>query len=407
MKFILIILTFILSFSGTASVWDAQRNWNENDLISFSEWIRSESYNPLIFSSPTGAYFGTKTDCADAIIAAKVIYAFENGLNFKLKTSSYNSDIITNKTPLFDFLDNPHERVIAFIHYLGESIGTEALARFNSYPVDPREIRPSDFYVSRWKTNGEFVRHAYMIKDVLPTGHLKLYSSTTPVKVRELEVREGMPLHILSGRPWGFKRFLPLEISFETPIDSSDKQYEMLEQYGDDHFFSRVVDELKTEEDTLDSNLKRRVKNLCSQLKLRKREIDFTQTYLEENSYRCMSYDEYNEHSTPSRDQSLQNGIKRLLYGWKKIRTSSYTQSISSEVVLALDYLLRKNTSLQAYESLNNLCSINLTLNGTTGQFNLKHFFDLKLKSKLSYHPNDSYEMRWGLEGKKTHCSSF
>ncbi len=120
-----------------------------------------------------------------------------------------------------------------------------------------------------------------------------------------------------------------------------------------------------------------------------------------------MNYDEYNEHSTPSRDQSLQNGIKRLLYGWKKIRTSSYAESISSEVVLALDYLLRKNTSPQAYESLNNLCSINLILNGTAGQFNLKHFFDLKLKSKLSYHPNDSYEMRWGLEGKKTHCSSF
>jgi hypothetical protein len=406
MKSIILAILILVPSSVFADVWTAERNWNEKDIERFSKWIQSDSYNPNIFSE-SGPYKGIKTDCADAIIAAKVIFSYENKLNFKLKTSSYNTDIISQEINKFDHIDDQLEKVKSFIHYLGSSIGTEALARFNSYPISPKDIMPSDFYVSRWTSNGKFVRHAYMIKNVLPTGHLTLYSSTTPVKERELDVREGMPLHILSGSPWGFKRFLPLEINFDTPSDYSDDQYDFLREAGEDFFFSRVLDELKVEEDTLDLNLKRRVKNLCSQLKVRKREVLNTQRYLRRISNRCMNYSEYEEHSTPSRDKSLLNGIKRLMYGWKKIRKSEHVSKVSSEVVIALDHILRKNDSSEARESLNKLCKIDLTLKENEVSFNLKNFFDLMLQSRISSHPNDSYEKRWGLRGKITHCSSF
>lgn len=406
MKKMLSILFILIPFLANAQVWQTERNWTQLDLDNFSKWVASPDYNPLIFTKD-GPYGGIKTDCADAIVAAKVIFSFENKLNFKIKTSSYNSDFISQETTKFDHIDDQIERVRSFIHYLGSSIGTEALARFNSYPIHPKDIRPSDFYVSRWKTNGNFVRHAYMIKDLLPTGHLVLYSSTTPVKERELDVREGMPLHVLKDAPWGFKRFLPLEINYETPKDMSNYQYQILENSGEDFFFSRIVDEIKIEEDTLDQNLKRRVKNLCSQLQLRKREVLSTQEYLRSTSNRCMNYSLYDEHSTPSRDNSLQNGIKRLLYGWKKIRRSEHVSDVSTELSLGLDFILRKNKTPEAELALNSLCSINLQLKGEFVTFNLKNFFDLKREGRISFHPNDSYERRWGLSGQTTHCSAY
>ena len=407
MKLLLLSIFFIVTNQSHADVWTSERNWTADDVEKFSKWIESDNYHREIFSSNKSPYYGIKSDCADAIVATKAIYSFENKLNFKLKTSSEEKSIISNQTSRFDHEKNPLKRLKLFIHFLGQSIGTETLARYNSYPIDPKEIRASDFYVSRWKTNGSFVRHAYMIKGVTPTGHFLLYSSTTPVKVRELEIREGMPLHVFKDKPWGFKRFLPLEIDETNFVNRSSRQYELLIEFGEDSVLQRITDLLKVEEDTLDKNLKRRVKNLCSQLMLREREINHTQNYLSKISNRCMNNAEYDEHSTPSRDTSLFNGIKRLLYGWKRIRNSDHVNKVSFEVSEALDYMLRRNNSTSGVENLNSLCNIRLNLNGKNLTFNLKNFFDLAQRKRLSYHPNDSIELRWGLTEEKTHCLHY
>ncbi|OUR96499.1 hypothetical protein A9Q84_09120 [Halobacteriovorax marinus] len=411
MKSLAFIILFIFSSVTSASVWKANRSWTPEDIQDFSSWILSEEYHPMIFFSINSPYFGIESDCADAIIAARVIYSFQNNLPFILKTSKHNNDVITNKSDRFDNIENELERVKAFIHHIGQSIGTEGLARFNSYPVKLNQLKPGDFYITRWKINGTFIRHASMIKEILPTGHLILYSSTTPVKARELDIREGMPLHIIEAKPWGFKRFIPHEIDMTTPVtllqDYSLEQYQILEESGKDHFFPRVIDELKTREDTLDENLRRRVRNLCSALKMRKREVEFTALYLKELGNRCLNRDEFDEHSTPSRDQSLLNGIKRLLYGWKKIRRSTHITKVSQEIQLALDYLIRKQRSLEAKSALNELCHIDLQINDNRVRFNLKHFFDLKMSSRISSHPNDEIAQRWGASGPKTSCKTY
>ncbi|PIK16650.1 hypothetical protein [Halobacteriovorax sp. JY17] len=404
----LLLIIFILSCGKPfAQVWDSNTKWSEETSQDFSSWISSDAYSTAIFQSPSSPWYGIRTDCADAIIAAQVIYAFETKTEFTLKLDSSNRNNLTNKTTQFDSISDPIQRVKAFIHLIGDTIGTEGLARFNSYPINPGQLRPGDFYVARWETNGEFVRHASMIKEILPTGHLVLYSSTTPVKVRELETREGMPLHILSGQPWGFKRVQPFLGKSSELEDYSLSQYELLDTAGSDYFFPRVLDLLKVREDTLEENLLRRVKNLCSQLKLRKKEVYATQNYLASINNRCMNYSEYDEHSTPSRDKSLLNGIKRLLYGWKKIRQSESSGELSSTLRNGLDSLLRKNQSEQARDDLKNLCQIQLNLNNQEVSYDLKNFFDLSLKQRISSHPNDSLDMRWGAPGQKTSCKSF
>ncbi len=94
MKSIALVLLIMTCSLVHASVWTATRNWNEKDIEEFSKWIESDQYNPNIFKE-NGPYGGIKTDCADAIVAAKVLFSYENKLNFTLKTSSYNSDFRT------------------------------------------------------------------------------------------------------------------------------------------------------------------------------------------------------------------------------------------------------------------------------------------------------------------------
>ncbi|ATH08666.1 hypothetical protein BIY24_12120 [Halobacteriovorax marinus] len=403
---IFLLLTLFISPLLQAKVWHSQSAWTQESSKEFSNWIASDEYNVNLFQVGS-KWENIKTDCADAIIAAQVIFAFERRIQFSLQLSEGSAHSITSDSHKFDQIQDDVQRVKSFIHYLGESIGTEGLARYNSYPIDLREIRPGDFYISRWKTNGNFIRHAAMIKEVLPTGHLVLYSSTTPVKVRELEVREGMPLHVLSGKPWGFKRIRPAAMSVHELEDYSLNQYDLLNQVGEDSFFPRVIDHLKVEEDSLEENLKRRVRNLCSQLKLRNREINSTQIYLESIGHRCMNYSEYDEHSTPSRDKSLLNGIKRLLYGWKKIRRSNSATELSHELTSALDSILRKNDSDEARLELRKMCHIRLNLNGENLLYDLKNFFDLSMKGQISSHPNDTVAKRWGAPGQNTSCKSF
>ncbi len=407
-KYLLSLLIFIISLNTYSKVWPSNSTWNQDTSKEFSRWISSEEYSVDIFNNKSSPWYGIETDCADAIVAAQVIYAYEMKVKYTVKLNQSGTALISSDTKIFDHIQDPLNRVKSFIHHIGKTIGTEALARYNSYPIDLKEMRPGDFYISRWMTNGSFIRHAAMIKSILPTGHLVLYSSTTPVKVRELEVREGMPLHIMSGTPWGFKRVQPyIEPNTSQLENYSLNQYKLLRSAGNDSFFPRVVDILKTEEDTLEGNLLRRVKNLCSQLELRQREVISTQKYLELINNRCMNYSEYDEHSTPSRDKSLLNGIKRLLYGWKKIRKSSHSDELSTKLTTGLDSLLRKNDEPAARENLKSLCSIELEIDSNIVSYDLKNFFDLSLKGKISSHPNDSIPKRWGAPGQNTQCKSF
>jgi len=401
-KLIIYISLLIFSVNIRGAVWDSEFQWSKSWEERYSKWIESSEFNPNIFSSKVSPFYGIKSDCSDAIFAYRAIFSFKNKLNFKYKLYG---EIYSNSSNEFDHIQAPLDRLRAFIHKIGEVTGTESLARENSFSIELEDISPGDIYVSRWKRNGQYIRHAYLIKSILPTGHLVLYSSTTPVKVRKLAVRKGMPLHILSGEPWGFKR---MKNHIQDDFEQSNSQYSLLAEVGDKYFFNRVVDILKKEEDTLEANLLRRIENLCIMLKDRALEVKSAIQYQNIINNRCMTSNEYHEYSTPSRDKSLINGIKRLMFGWKKINDRSDSVDVSSELAFGLNYLIRRERSDSARADHFKLCHVKLgSIKGKNRNFSLKTFYDGYQKKLISSNPNKSLASRWGLEKQRSSCSVF
>ena len=393
-----ILLTFIFTLSVGAQVWVAENQWDENWEMEWSQWIESEKIQRTIFSSKDSPYYNIKTDCTDALIALRAIFSYENRLPFSIRLNKEGTRVHESSTR-FNTSDRPLK---AFIEYIGARIGTDGFARYNTYPIAFNDLRPGDFYLSRWKRNGTYIFHGEFVKEIHSTGHLTTLYSTSPVNRRRLGQREGFPAHRADMAPFGFRRFLREDQSFRDV--ANHEQYEILKNEPQ-NYFSILKETHKTEEDNLSKNLRRRVGNLCRSLQDRNYEIEQTQIYLEKINFRCMDAREFDAYSTPSRDGTLYKGLNVLMNGWKKIRKNSET--IEPELILALDYLIRKNKSEAAKEAHKSLCKTKVKIENQFFNYTLKNFFDARYSKRMSSHPNDSIKSRWGLSRKKTSCKSF
>ncbi|WP_157679951.1 hypothetical protein [Bacteriovorax sp. DB6_IX] len=389
-----LLFSLLLCAQISAAIWKSERPWQEADMLNFREWVKSE-LNRDIFSNPDSPYFGIKTDCADAIFAYMAIYSLENQLYYQVKLS--HDTIIDSDSPRFDHLEQ-RERLKALIHFIGSNAGTYALAYYNSYPVGLKDIQAGDIYITEWIKNGQANRHAYLIKDFLPTGHFILYSSTTPVKVRTLAKREGMPLHLFSAAPWGYKRIAPYYL-IKTAQDKSNQQYDLLKKWGK-NFHNNLSKLLATEDDNYDLNLNRRLGNICDMMKTRIEEVNSSLVY-QQRINRCMNATEYYMYSTPSRDSSLQSAMTRLLVGWKNIRKQDI--SIDPSTYSALEYFYGKDKSSDAKKELYAKCPVSVMDSPIT----MRDFFMLKRANRISSNPNDSLASRWGLSSSTSSCPRY
>jgi hypothetical protein len=390
------LIIILLSAQVFGQVWNSQRKWDVSDIANFKSWVRTELDRDL-FIEPSSPYYGIKTDCADAIFAYMAIYSLENQLYFQVKLG--HNIYIDSDSNRFDHLPE-NERLKALVHYIGANAGTYALAYYNSYPIALRDISAGDIYIVEWEKNGKTNRHAYMIKDFIATGHFELYSSTTPVKARKLALRKGMPLHLFNSGPWGFKRIAPYYLISKSRSDYSNEQYSMRAKWGS-KFLGNLSKYLAVEEDDFNTNLKRRVGNVCDMLEGRVREVESAITYKDKIS-RCMNSSEYYMYSTPSRDSSLMSAMTRLLVGWKKIRKISQ-EEIDLEINMGLDYFLGKDKSSEGREALYNLCPVKIE----NSSFTMRDFFMLKRANKISSNPNDPLRRRWGLNSPASKCPRY
>lgn len=391
-----ILVSLLLSAQIFAQVWESHRKWDDTDIQAFKGWVET-SLERDIFSNSESPYYGIKTDCADAIFAYMAIYSLENQLYFQIKLG--HNVFIDSDSDRFDHLPQ-EQRLKALIHYIGSNAGTYALAYYNSYPIALQDISAGDIYIVEWQKNGKTNRHAYLIKSFIPTGHFELYSSTTPVKTRKLALRKGMPLHLFSSSPWGFKRIAPYYLISKNRPDYSTEQYKMRSKWGK-NFLGNLSKFIAQIDDDYNTNLERRIENVCDMLEGRVREVDAAIQYKSKIG-RCMNSSEYYMYSTPSRDSSLLSAMTRLLVGWKKIRKIALEQ-IDTDKTQALEYFLGKDKSSESRESLYNLCPIKIE----NSSFTMRDFFLLKRSKKISSNPNDPLRRRWGLNAPRSKCPTY
>lgn len=404
-----LIMVMVVLFTGSnlahSAIYESTRSFENADEILYSNWVK-DAVSQDIFSNPESPYFGIKTDCADAAFALRAIYAYENKLSFEFIENDGRR--ISEKTTRFDNASTTEiGRLKAFIDFIADNVGSEVLASDNTYPIDLKAIRPGDLYITRWANpKGELTRHVYIVKDILPTGDLLLYSSTQPRAIRPFLPRKGMPLRIFKERPFGFRRFQAnLGQAKEKQEDFSNMQYEAL-KLGQEKFFALVKEGLKSSEDTLQLNIERRIENICVALETRK---DVVEIALEErNPSRCFSKERYDEFSTPSRDKNIINDIQRLKNGYATVVKNDMASELSDETRMGLDYLIGADATEEGLGALKNLCSVAIEFGGDRRVImTIKSFSDRYKAGVISSNPNESLGARWGLERAKGTCKTL
>lgn len=406
-KSVIFFIVSIGTIEAYGAIYEASSPFTVDREMTYSKWIK-EKMNADIFSNPESRYYGIKTDCADAAFALRAIYAYENKLSFKFILN--NGQIISEKSTKFDHVsDNEITKLKALVEYLSDNIGSEGLASDNTYSIDLKTIKPGDLYISRWKNSkSQLTRHVYIIKDILPTGDLILYSSTVPRAIRPLLPRKGMPLRIFKERPFGFKRFLPgTNVAINQLEDYSNNQYDVV-KLGEGHFFKTVKEGLKSSEDSLELNIQRRIENICVALTTR---MDIVEMALEAKAdlqTACFKKSQYDEYSTPSRDRNIIQDIERLRNAYRVIVTKGIAVDLNETQKSGLDYLIDEDKSDSGPASIKTLCSIPVEVASDKRVImTIKSFYDRYKANLVSSNPNEERTVRWGLSKSKKACSSL
>lgn len=402
---------FVSLFSGKASadVWKDEREWTAEDEVKFVQWVQSDKFHKRIFSDPKSPYGNLATDCADVVYAARIIYAFENKLLYKSYNPSKDDGnfwkkYISNNTNLFDKYPEGAERVKAFITYLGKYADTKFLSEEDSYPILLKDIKPGDFYITEQTlSSGTVIRHTYIVKKVYASGIFDLYYSTLPYMVRELKFHRGLPLFPFSKEPFGFKRFkapyLLNEIEKDLPGFSLE-QYDLLKKVGSEAVLSEISKQIRTEEEGLNGRLERLIDNLCRSLDDRIEVVNESIRFVNSVQNRCVTKAEFNNYSTPVKDQRIQSQIKVLVQFWKAVHKEKKLNEFSTLRVPQMNYLAGlKDGTLEDHRQ---MCSDYPNI-----PVNVKEFKDLYEAGKISSHPNDSFEVRWGKDGNPTSCQQY
>jgi hypothetical protein len=399
-----------------ADVWKDSQLWNDEWETKFSNWMKTPSVHKEMFVSTTSLYKGVIADCADVAYAFRIIFAFENSLAFSAKnpmaTAKSELKVFSNKMTRFDNIKDPHQRVVAFINYLGKSVGTETLAANDTYPMKLATIRAGDVFLYKQKKNNEFVRHNFNLKNIDKRGNTEVIYSTQAVRDKA-----GAPLYqkvqTLPHAPitykWGFRRYNYGESLDKTRSTSykntySDEQYALATTLGDRAFFAHVKSLLRLEVEDPDAVITRGLKEVCDQVKERIDIVDKGVAHQKALGGKCMDYADFDAHSTPSRDGSLKDLINNLELDYKEF-TEAQKKSLSGTNLTYIEALYGKDPSAAALDSLKTYCPISYKL-GTT--VSLRDIRVRISKNLLSSHPNDLLEVRWGEKSSgKTKCKAF
>ncbi len=406
-------VTLIIGTSVQAKVWHATNTWSLDWERRFSQWVRTSRVHENLFTDYNSPYYGVKADCADTAYGIRAIFSMENSLPFRVKNPSGSRSgygTLNNDTNRFDYAGPENKRLVAFINYLGGAVGTEHLNYHDTLPVGISSVLPGMLFTYKIKRDtGLFIRHAYNIKDITPTGYFDVIFAT------QVTANEGLPLSLFRGitfsnaphSVWGFKRFKwPAYINsspsqYPAGYGYSQEQFQMSQNLGPRGFFDKVKKTLQSVEETPEELLWAKLTTLCNAAIERITYVDQGVNH-HRRTRRCMNYADYDAYSTPSRDKSLKADFESLFYEMGQIERQGLVGQVDYGIWDILTDI-RSGSAQRTYESdLTNMCPIEYRPGVAI------HLAELNRRMKsglLSSHPNDEVGQRWGETTRgRTNC---
>lgn len=324
----LVLTVSLFTFSASADVWTVSNRWDLDWEQRYSNWV-GENVQLDIFSNKQSPWYGFKTDCADAVYAIRIIFAYENKLPVMFRNSHNSSELMTEKMTKWDSLEEK-ARVRAFIDYVMEYTGTYSMPN-DTYPItiSPNWVRPGALYLQPKQkpvayipsvlTNG----HVYVVKNVTAGGTILYMGSTVPRDIRALSTRYDNPMAPIKS-DGGFRAWRwPENYSNSAQMPGySLEQFKLLDwsnnlEAGNAkilRWHGWVKGKLMVRKETLDERVDQAIYNVCAQLKERILIIQSAQDAIRAQGGKCLRDTAWEDFSTPSRD-------KRILEDFQKLRS--------------------------------------------------------------------------------------
>ena len=397
---VLILTLSILSFSAKAAVWEDTNSWSIEYEQQFSAWMQGPAVRVGMFNDRGSPYYGISTDCADTAYALRAVFAFENKLPFAITNPSGSretSKSLNNKSNKFDYAGVPAKRLVAMITEIGDSVGTENLTRYDTFPMAIKSIAPGAIFTYKIQARfGKFIRHAYNIKDVNPVGTFDVVYSTQANHASrgDLLRRRDREFENLPNEPWGFRRFrwpehLNKSLS-EIPLElgASTEQYSLASKMDTRSFFKYVGKQLATTTETPEVRMNRIFASVCLESQARIMYVNEAKNYLSQSGNACMDYEKFDAYSTPARDGATKDMYEKFQYA---LAESKQLGVANTPIVAFADYIFNGKGSVQA--ELLAACPVEYKT-GTV--IDLALFWKRLAAGKMSSHPNDTVEVRWG-----------
>jgi len=370
------------------------------------------------------ALFGLALDCSDAIYAMRIIYAYQNKLPFEINDPR-NGRILSNRFKKWDGFreTRKHEnddgtwktyrgpeytetdKLRAFINFVGDITSTVNLAQ-DTYPVALEDVQPGDMFLLPRN-------HAYIVKDIDPTGAMTTLSHSSPRAWRVMAEINDFPAEVPEDRKKrdGYRRFKPhkyLKKSALSVPGASDEQWNVSKSLGGDREAFKLATQtaLASIKEPMRSKAERLFYSLCDYTSQRVDIVNQSLSYLEninQNSGRqCMSFREYAEYSTPGRDKKLGGQFKLL----RALTKNPDWQNESFGLKPVIEAIFDPSDTMSEQE-IGSFCAVPFDIRGGR-QITLREIWRGLKAGRVVSDPHAPLDSRWGLshEPWAPHCKS-
>jgi hypothetical protein len=390
---LLVLLSFVPSIAS-AGVWPEENQWDDTWEDRYRGWVKTNWKDDIFMDPSKPIYYKFENDCADAVYAMRLIFAFEHRLPFAINNRDKAGQVISNRMGTWDNLAPP-QRVRQFMNYVADMTSSESL-RNDSYPVALNDIKPGDIYVAPGV-------HSYQIVDVTDAGIAEVMASTTPKQARYLLRTPSFPFYVPEDKRLGdgYRRFKQPQNLGKPAAQQpgySEEQFRLAADLNYDYvaFTDIISKKLGKREEKPDEKTMRLLLALCMYANDRSVYVYDALWYLQKirgEGRRCMNAKEYDDHSTPGRDKRLKmffDSIRRHLDRVGRFDPRSQPARWAKAV------FSNDQPPPQEMKSLNNFCMVQMTL-GEEYYMTLRELRQNVDAGSLVSDPHAPLPFRWGV----------
>jgi hypothetical protein len=392
---ILLILLYICAPS-MAMVWKAENTWDDVWEKRYQHWVKNNWTEEFFMDEKKPIYYKFSHDCADAVYAMRLVFAYEYKLPFVVNNPGKRGKTISNGITRWDKYPEA-KRVRKFMDYVADMTSTRSLA-YDTFPIALDDIKPGDVYVAPDV-------HSYQIVNITDAGIAEVMSSTTPKAPRFLDRIPSFPFYVpedIKRKGDGYRRFIqPQNIrkSIKKQPGYNDEQFKIAEAVKYDYvkFTDIISSALGKRTEKPDEKTLRLLIAMCMYANDRSIYVYDALWHLQKirkSGRKCMTRSEYNNYSTPSRDRRLKAFFNAVKNHYEK--NNNYKKWTQPQRWAKTLFSVKQPREAEL-KDLNSFCKVQMSL-GEEYFIPLRELRQNLSAGKVISDPNAPLEYRWGAQ---------